>query len=94
MIPLPIINVLFDAYIQQQHYRVATYLPSRQCMKTDLENGSDFDLTFVKDAYVQDELQTKFKLPEVTASQRKNLRQQGIVFSTDELTSLDRVSIE
>jgi hypothetical protein len=57
MFPLIIITVLFNAYIRQQHFRVTENLTSRECLKTDLQNsGHDFDLSFVKDAYVQPEL--------------------------------------
>jgi hypothetical protein len=58
MFPLIIITILFNAYIRQQHFRVTENLTSRECLKTDLQNSSlDFDLSFVKDAYVQPELQ-------------------------------------
>lgn len=93
MIPLPIINFLFNEYIRQQHYRVAMYLPSRQCIKTDVQNGSDFDLSFVRDAYVQDELRTKLKFPDVTLGQQTTLQQQGIVFSAKEF-EMDGATIE
>jgi hypothetical protein len=93
MIPLLIANFLFNEYIRQQHYRVATYLPSRQCMKTDVQNGPDFDLNFVKDAYIQEELLTKLKFPEVTPRQRNTLQQQGVLLPTTEF-SIDGISME
>jgi hypothetical protein len=61
MFPLIIITVLFNAYIRQQHFRVTENLTSRECLKIDLQNSSlDFDLSFVKGAYVQPELQDVF----------------------------------
>jgi hypothetical protein len=59
MFPLIIITVLFNAYIRQQHFRVTENLTSRECLKTDLQN-SNLDLSFVKGAYVQPELQDVF----------------------------------
>lgn len=64
MIPLVVSTVLFNAYIRQQHFRVAEYLPLRECVKMDMENGHDFDLSFIKDAYLQDELSEKIKVPD------------------------------
>jgi hypothetical protein len=61
MFPLIIITILFNAYIRQQHFRVTENLTSRECLKTDLQNSSlDFDLSFVKDAYVQPEMHYVF----------------------------------
>jgi hypothetical protein len=63
MFPLLIITVLFNAYIKQQHFRVTENLTSRECLKTDLQKSS-LDLSFVKGAYVQPELQAKDVFPE------------------------------
>ena len=60
MIPLLIITVLFNAYIQQQHFRVAEYLPARACTKTDVNNYAiSFNFSFLEDAYLQPELRVK-----------------------------------
>ena len=64
MIPLIVITILFNAYVRQQHFRVAENLPSRECLKEDLRNGPDFDLSFTKGVYLQKEMQDKKKLPE------------------------------
>jgi hypothetical protein len=56
MVPLIIITVLFNFYIRQQHFRVTENLASRECLKTDLQNPN-LDLSFVKGAFVQPELQ-------------------------------------
>jgi hypothetical protein len=64
LVPLIVITIIFNAYVRQQHFRVADNLPSRECVKADLRNGPDFDLSFTKEAYLQVELQEKLKYPE------------------------------
>lgn len=64
MTPLIVITVLFNAYIREEHFRVAEYLPSRESMKADLDNGVAPDLSFLKGAYLQEELRDTFSLPE------------------------------
>jgi hypothetical protein len=63
MVPLIVITILFNAYIRQQHFRVAEYLPSRECLKSDLQNGPNFDLSFTTGAYLQEELREKKVYP-------------------------------
>jgi hypothetical protein len=55
---------LFNAYINQRHFRVAESLPSKACIKADLQNGVNFDLAFVKGAYLQEELREKEAFPQ------------------------------
>lgn len=76
MIPLIVITILFNAYLRQQHFRVAEYLPSRECLKADLTNGPDFDLSFTKDAYLQGELREKHVNPENLSEER--MRELGL----------------
>jgi hypothetical protein len=64
MAPLIAITILFNAYIRQQHFRVAEHLPSRECMKSELQNGPNFDLSFTTGAYLQEELRDKKLYPE------------------------------
>jgi hypothetical protein len=64
LIPLIVVTVLFNAYIRQQHFRVAEHLPSRECLQKDVQNGQDFDLSFTTNAYLQPELREKIKHPE------------------------------
>ena len=64
MAPLIAITILFNAYIRQQHFRVAHHLPSRECMKSDLHRGQDFDFSFASRAYLQEELRDKELYPE------------------------------
>lgn len=78
MFPLIAITVLFNAYVRQQHFRVTEFLPSRACLKTDLQNGPEFDLRFLKDAYLQEELRTKVKTPDIPATQRIALERLGV----------------
>jgi hypothetical protein len=70
MIPIIIITFLFNGYIRKQHFRVSQYLPSRECLKADLQNGPDFDLSFTQDAYLQDEMRYRVKYPENIAQHR------------------------
>lgn len=83
MIPLIIVTVLFNGYVRQQHFLVSSLLPSRQCLKTDLQNGPDFDLHFLKDAYLQDELRYKIKDVEVTPMQRIALEREGLFINPE-----------
>jgi hypothetical protein len=70
MIPLIVITILFNTYLRQQHFRVAEYLPSRECLKADLAYGLDLDLSFTKDAYLQEELKEKRVYPENLPEER------------------------
>ncbi len=57
-------TILFNAYLQQQHFRVAEYLPTKECLKVDIQNGDDFADSLVKDAYLQKELSDKEVFPD------------------------------
>ena len=70
MVPLIIITILFNAYIHQQHFRVAEYLPSCECMKVDRRNGLDFDTSFAERAYLQEEMRDKEKYPDNLTAER------------------------
>jgi hypothetical protein len=61
---------LFNAYINQRHFRVAEHLPSKACIKADLQNGGNFDLNFVKGAYLQEELREKEAFPQDLPEER------------------------
>ena len=69
MVPLIALTVLFNAYIRQQHFRVAEYLPSRECLKSDLQNGPNLDLSFTTGAYLQEELREKKVFPHNLSSE-------------------------
>ncbi|GAX10876.1 hypothetical protein FisN_31Hh085 [Fistulifera solaris] len=64
MAPLIICTILFNAYLQQQHFRVAEYLPTKECLKVDIQNGDNFADSLVKGAYLQKELSDKEVFPE------------------------------
>jgi hypothetical protein len=64
MTPLIAITVLFNAYIRQKHFHVAEFLPSKDSMRADLLNGPHLDLSFTNDAYLQEELRERMKLPD------------------------------
>lgn len=70
MIPLIVITVLFNAYIRQEHFRVAQYLPTRKSYQADRANGQDPDLSFLDKAYLQEGLREKYVLPENMSSSR------------------------
>jgi hypothetical protein len=65
MFPLIIVTALFSVYIRQEHYRIATALSSRLCLKKDSRNEKNgFDLTFLREGYLQPELREKVAFPE------------------------------
>lgn len=87
MIPLLIIQLLFNTYVGQQHFRVPANLPSRVSMKADLQNR-DLDLSFLDRAYVQPELQKKEVLPEGLSESQEML----LGFSSGELLDGTKMS--
>ena len=70
MLPLIFLTGLFSAYIRQEHFRVASFLPLRHCSDVDHERSltEDFDALF-RDAYLQPELQTRVLHPETGTGQ-------------------------
>ena len=52
---LQIISVLFSFYIRKQHFRVARFLPTRNCLRED-ERRDEMDMSFLVGAYLQPEL--------------------------------------
>ncbi|KAL7556777.1 hypothetical protein ACA910_005220 [Epithemia clementina (nom. ined.)] len=54
--PLPIITVLFNFYIRQMHFRVASYLPTDECLVEDTSLDESCDLSFLRGAYTQPQL--------------------------------------
>lgn len=81
MIPLIAVTILFNAYVRQQHFRVAEYLPSRECVKADLSNGPDFDFSFTRNAYLQEELKEKVAFPGNVSEERA--RELGLLERTN-----------
>lgn len=65
MIPLIVVTALFNTYMHQQHFRTAEFLPAQIGTLADRKNGPDMDLSFLRDAFVQPELQVKEAFPEV-----------------------------
>ena len=89
MTPLIVITVLFNAYIREEHFRVAEYLPSRESMNADLDNGVNFSLAFLKGAYLQEELREKFSLPDNLEPERAQVLQLGQVSTEYETVALN-----
>lgn len=85
MIPLIVMTVLFNAYVRQQHFRVAEFLPSRECLKEDLRNNHKLDLSCMRGAYLQEELRDKTMLPENLSPDRAE--RLGLVNVADNTTS-------
>jgi len=65
MIPLIVVTALFNTYMHQQHFRTAEFLPAQIGTMADRKSGPDMDLSFLRDAFVQPELQVKEAFPEV-----------------------------
>lgn len=61
---LIIFTILFNAHLRQEHFRVAEYLPTKECLKVDIRNGDDFAVALVKGAYLQKELREKELFPD------------------------------
>lgn len=61
MIPLLIVNLLFNNYISQQHRRIADFLPSQVCMKVDRKHvrAGREDYSFLVDEYKQPAMKEK-----------------------------------
>ncbi|GAX10877.1 hypothetical protein FisN_31Hh086 [Fistulifera solaris] len=66
MIPLIIITLLFNSYLRQEHFRVASYLPSIEATEAESEMSDSIDLRFLKDAYLQDELRNEYVYPDIS----------------------------
>ena len=48
-------------------------VPSRDALKEDIRNGDGFDRSFLKNAYVQPELQDKLLYPELSLDREMEL---------------------
>ena len=63
MTALIIATVLFNKYVREEHFRVCEVLPSKDCLKADLQYA-ELDLSFLKHAYLQEELRDKEAFPD------------------------------
>lgn len=61
LVPLLIINILFQWYINQKHDQVAMFLPSHESTLVDRKNNAVglMDYSFLKDEYKQPQLKAK-----------------------------------
>jgi len=73
MFPLLITTVLFNIYINQQHFAMTEHLPIRDAQMADVRNqndaqqgeeGESTDFDFLKDKYIQPELRDREVWPE------------------------------
>lgn len=82
--PLLVIHILFSIYIKQKHFLVTKNLPSRECLKMDLQNSSEgtMDFSFVKRKYVQPAMQSKEDMQPENLSIAREIAQEDVVFMT------------
>lgn len=61
LVPLLLMNLLFQWYINQKHNQVATFLPSHECIEIDRKNNAmgPMDYSFLIDEYKQPQLKAK-----------------------------------
>lgn len=61
LVPLLVINILFQWYVNQKHDYVATFLPTHESMLVDRKNNASgpMDYAFLKDEYKQPQLKAK-----------------------------------
>ncbi len=64
LIPLIVGTYVFVLYIRQQHFRIAEFVPSTICKRTDTTNKGDFDISFLQNQYLQPSLREKTVFPE------------------------------
>lgn len=55
-VPLLCMTILFVLYLQQMHFKVATFLPTHDCVDEDERRGFDYDFTVFSGAYQQPSL--------------------------------------
>lgn len=66
MVPLIVITVLFNLYVRQEHFRVATFMPSNKAHRVDRVRNKEgvVDLELFRGAYVQPALKDRELFPE------------------------------
>ncbi|KAF4683024.1 hypothetical protein FOZ60_009758 [Perkinsus olseni] len=71
MVPLFIGTILFWLYLEQQHFRVAVYLPSRTCVEIDMERSkiTQFDFNQWSGEYRQQALKVPYVRPDIPPNQ-------------------------
>ncbi len=95
LVPLAWCTFLFAVYLQQQHYRVANYLPSTIAKRQDLKNHGR-DASFLKDAYIQPALKTKILLPSGLNDEENNseLIASGEIYDEDVNLPIGAMNVE
>ena len=81
MIPLLVITILFYVYISQEHFRLAEFMPAKECSTIDLRNKADVtvDYNSLYGKYIQPELQERQSFPENMTPEREVA--QGLYFT-------------
>lgn len=59
-------TLLFNSYLRQEHFHVASFLPSSEDTETENEMGDDNDLSFLKEAFLQEELRNEYVYPDIS----------------------------
>jgi len=89
LIPLLISTFLFQWYLNKRHYAVTRCLPLEDCSKIDRENEREgMILDFLKEAYLQPAIKTKFAFPE----NHDKIIETGETNSRDPLSSVESTS--
>lgn len=79
MLPLLVVNVIFNVYIRQEHETVASVLPSEECLAVDESNDGADDWTFLRDAYQQKVLRSSAPVvPQYWTAEHKRLYEQVV----------------
>ena len=63
MVPLIVLTFLFNGYIRQEHFRVAEFLPTNECLATDKARTDGVDMSKFQSSYLQDELRERTIIP-------------------------------
>jgi hypothetical protein len=82
LVPLIVVTFLFNDYIRKEHFRVAEFLPSRECMKEDLYINENLNILLPKNAYLQEEMRFKEKYRENLTEERA--AELGLAFRIDQ----------
>ena len=91
MLPLLIITILFGTYIRQEHFHTPNRLPSRECLKKDLNNqaGGEMEFSFLQKKYLQPALQSKEETFPENFSIEQQLLQEELHFLTPSGSEVD-----
>jgi hypothetical protein len=95
MFPLLIITILFTYYINQKHFLMTEFLPTRECLVIDSKRNCEgqMDFSFVRGKYVQPEFREKEVLPE-NATVEREIAQGFVSFGTPQNSEMGDEEID